>query len=290
MKNKFKKIVLTILLSSSCMGLSNAATVGSTGGSVYLQLIWENTLAILKQINTFPAYVKDLSDMAKSWMKADDSTAMANGQALFSGLGATPIPDFSTINQLTQHFITRDTGAPLPTDVNDYSFSSLMGTNFYLQKPDPRASNSPPPNIFINYLKNASGANLPFATPVIGAVGGNSVAQATYKSLYNTFAAVQSYNNYLLNFFIATAEQDGAMNKLAHQATDANWLAQVGGEELGKVFREMLLYQAQTFVLLSRLVEMQERALGAQVMTNTLLLAVNQGGSQLLFQQAVGSH
>jgi len=276
-----KKYGLILLLFTT-----HSAFADAIGSPDYLQLIWKDTQSILQGINNIPSYLSDITEMAQSWLKPDDSSATANNQSLFNTLGQAPNPNLGFTAQLTKNFLSGGTNASLPADANDYSFTTLIGSP--LQKPDPRQSSANPPNPIQNYIQNASGSNLTFTPPVKGLLGANALALKQYQGLYSTVAAIQSYNNYILNAFNGELNQENTMSSLVSQATDSGWLTQVAAQELGKVLREILLYDSQSYVLLTRLYQTEQRQLAATAMTNSLLIALNQGIAQIASRQAMG--
>jgi hypothetical protein len=59
-------------------------------------------------------------------------------------------------------------------------------------------------------------------------------------------------------------------------------------EKIGYVLRQILLYQSQTFVLMTQIVQLQKQMVSAQVMTNATLVAVNQVNERVLAADAQG--
>jgi hypothetical protein len=178
---------------------------------------------------------------------------------------------------------------------NDLVYSTLLGKPYYLQ--DPRLNQGQPPVTKIdspyNYIKNASGLNIYHQIPgtnwrgSVGAVG-------RYQAYYNTVTAVESFNSYVLSQQYADGNLFNDYQKqLIAQATSStdpskDWFAQIASENIGYVLRQILMYESQTFVLLTQMLQLQKQAVTAQAMTNTLLIAVNQSNENLMVSNAKG--
>lgn len=264
------------------------AQAAESAGEAYLRQILAYTWAIFAKINQTPAYIGSLTEFAKSWLTNDDTDSTANNQGLFHTLGTPPknADPVAQMQKLTSEYILSG-GNSIPVDANDYTFGSFI--NKPLQNPDPRKSGrlalAQKTNIdpLYNYIKTASGGNLLLNQPML-TPSGNAQQEAQYKRLYQTITAVQSYNNYMLTNLSYEFPRWETIQKLVTQATDSNWLADVAAEPLGQVFRQILMYESQNYVLMTRLLQTQQQAAVAQAMTNTLLMLMNQNTQQLLQQ------
>lgn len=104
--------------------------------------------------------------------------------------------------------------------------------------------------------------------------------------------AVESFNAFILSSQLVDAQKGAPLSeaqvKLIAQASGSDWAKQVATEELGKVLRQILLFQSQTYVLLSDLIQTQKQLLTAQVMNNALLIITNQNNETILVSKAQG--
>jgi len=266
-----------------------------------LAVIANNTQQILAAVNELPAYLNNITLMAISWLAQDDSSAMANNQADYANwvnqYSLNQQTQLQLQTQLLNDFLKINSGNvnKLPF-VNDLTYPTLLGQP--LVSPDPRnASGNTPVDSVYNYLQNVAGLNLSLPMPSPSWTG-NQIALANYSNLYKTLTAIQTYNAYVLSELYAdyknTSSQTDPAKKdlslyLMQQASNSEWFAQVAGEKLGVVLRQILVYNSQTYVLLNQLVKTQQQLATSQAMTNTLLILLNQGNANLLLQQARGS-
>jgi hypothetical protein len=75
---------------------------------------------------------------------------------------------------------------------------------------------------------------------------------------------------------------------LVTQAGNATWLKNIAAEEIGIVLREILVFQSQSYVLLTQLVQTQKQLLTATVMSNTLMIQNNRQNEAYLAAKAQG--
>jgi len=111
-----------------------------------------------------------------------------------------------------------------------------------------------------------------------------------YQNYFNTVNAIQSFNGYVLSGLYAESKGGNQFNTtqlaLLQQTSQPSWLNQIASQELGKVLRQMLLFQSQTYVLISQLIQTQKQLLIATTMTNSLLIANNQLNETVLYSRA----
>ncbi len=244
-----------------------------TNSNSTLNEIKQITWQILVALNQSPAYIRDVTRLAKSWLEPDDSDATAINQQLLHHYGEAVPVDYSYIQQLNNSFTSATTDS---STVNVNSFNALLSDK-----------NNDGINDIRAYLQNISGASLHQGTlgSQIAALGTRDAnAIQNEKAYYATLTSVQSYNNYIISHFYHHFSQRKSLDKLVQNASRSDWLAQAASEPLGKVLRQILYYESQHFVLQARLLETQENALGAQAMTNTLLIMLIQSNHRLLNQ------
>lgn len=269
------------------------ATLGTISGTATSILGALNT-----QIQNFQQYYistifPNLFDFLESWLAADDTEATANFQSTFASLGQLWIAQLggqdSIMPQVNNSLFGTNANANKQTlwYANDLTYSSMLGTPYF--SPDPRAQKVPGLDPGYNYVLNASGAGInhirPYTNPSNPAVLSNwtgaSSSRQKYQNYYNTVMAVESYNAYILgNQYLEAKKGDeftSLQKQLITQATDSeNWFAQVAGKEsLGQLLRQILLFESQSYILMSQLIQTQKQILTAQVMTNALLVATN---------------
>jgi hypothetical protein len=252
---------------------------------------------ILAKVNNLPTYIT-------AWTTTDSSEASANMQANFTQLGQLLPQDLNTQvslqSTLNNNFLSNDgnnvyafNGGTAPTAAaptaktfpyaNDLVYSSLLGAPIYSKDPRPNTDYA------MNYVMNASGANLYHPMPG-GGWGGSQAAQRRYQTFYNTVMAATSFNNFILSKNYADKAQFNTLQTtLIQQATDpGNWFAKVGSEQIGFVLRQLLMYQSQTFVLLTEMIQMQKEMVSAQAMNTATLIAVNQMNESSMINFAKG--
>lgn len=251
---------------------SNALAAEAGTGDALLQQIADNTANTLQKVNDLPAYLATLGQFIAAWITPDDSDTTANMQSNFSQLGNLLIQDQTTQNslqaQLNNDLLTGTTKTTLP-NANDLVYSTILGSPFY--NPDPRGSSVVPQ---YNYIKNASGLTLQHILPSPG-WRGTKDNQIKYINYYNTVMAIQSYGGYILSNHYADGNQLNTLQTtLITQASDPDaWFTHVASENIGWVLRQILMYQSQSFVLLTQLVQTQKQMVAAQVMTNAAVIA-----------------
>jgi hypothetical protein len=285
-------LATSLLLSQPSFAANGTAALASSGGNMtnyLLTLIVGTTAGILKIMNQSPAYIESITEMAESWIETDDpANTIGNSQYTFSSLG-----DLRTTNEenqisatvsLTQQFLQAgsfNTSKPtLPSNANDLTYSILFGKPII--QPNPALGQSTNFNQNIqNYIKNATGSTLILDQPNPNWPDGKTKTQ--YSNLYNTLASIESYNQYLISGLATLKNSQDLSAELTAQATDPDWFKQISTEALGLVLRHMLMYVSQSFVQINQMVDLQQKQLAVQAMTNSLMIVLVQSnvGSQL---------
>jgi hypothetical protein len=295
-KTKKLRIVLATLAVTSTLGIQEARA--DQVDVPYLTNIQNYTNSMLTVINQLPAYFSSLPTLVTTMLAADNAssdpvpwtTYWTNQQTWLTTLGSNALNNEANAialqtSLLTTFFGSSNISAGTPQNMNDLSFSTLLGNP--LLSPDPRSG----ANAALNYLTNASGLNLTYPVPSAG-WRGSSEAQKAYTQFYNTVTAVQTYNAYALSHLYEDSQtlvNDTALRKqLITQTTNANWFSSVIANDLGWVFRQILLYCSQTYVLMDQLVQTQKQMAATLAMTNTLLIANSGFQANTLMTQAKG--
>ncbi len=263
----------------------------------YLMKIAEYTNGILTKVNNLPTYLEIIATSTASLFTTDNTTATSNLQGVFTNLAnhfiqssegqASLMPNMANtqfINPLTQQTAT---SSELP-NANDLSYLTMLGQPFF--STDPRGKNVDP---MLNYVTNASGVGLVHMFPVAG-WRGNAQAQQAYSNFFNTMMAVESFDSYIISSMYADAKNGSPFNELQKQllqlASDpTNWFAKIASEEIGIVLRQILMFESQSFVLLSEMLKIQKQALYAQAMGNSLLVLSNVTNEDMLVRKAQGT-
>ncbi len=304
--NSIKKLLVrpSAALMISLLSFSSANAQSQGGATTgYLYNIMINTYGTLQAINNLPNYFTNFGQFIQSWMKTDDSTTTSQIQSSFASLGSAFVNDTNTQNsgqtQLIIDLINQSSMNPNPApksqtqaiaqiiaqvpNLNELSYSTLVGA-----PPAPKVMAS---SSAYNYIKNAGGITLSHIIPGLNWQGAQK-DQTKYQSYYNTVMAAESFNGYVLSNQLADSQNGNAVTTLqatlTAQASDSSWIAQIATEELGKVLRQILMYNSQNYVLLTQLVQTQRLALSAQAMTNALLILGNQNTEVLLVSKAQG--
>lgn len=283
-----------------------------------LTAIKADTGAILLKVNDLPTTLASLLSAVTSVQVPDNppTSITTDLQTDFTKLGNTSITNLNQQNAL-QPSITTDlffgvdptkptmpnTAGPdagqlstlrstLP-NANDLLYPTILGQPLFAQDPrNPTGGTPPAVDPLYNYIRNASGLAWPHSMP-LNNWGGNKSDQLAYRSYYNTIMAIQSFNSYILSNLYIDGKNGNQLtntqNALVLKATAPNWLAQVAGENIGVVIRHILVYQSQSFVALTQLLQTQKQLLAAQIMNNTLFMLSNQINEKILIQHASGA-
>jgi hypothetical protein len=285
-------------LALSSLNISNL--YAASASETYLYNIMVYTNQILAKVNNLPAALEGLSRYALSWLSIDDSQSTKTMQAEFGSLTQAYLQNTQAQNsqqlRITADLlgvpVTRLAAAPdsansilsiLP-NVNDLAYSTLL--NLPPVNKAPNLANSP-----YNYIKHASGMSIKHTLPGQNWQGSDQ-AQSNYTNYYNTTIAVTSFNAYILSKLAAQASDQNSFTKTQNQliqaASNSSWFAQIASEELGKVLRQMLMFESQNFVLMSQILQTEKDLLAAQVMNNSLAITANNNYETLLVLNAQG--
>jgi hypothetical protein len=268
---------------------SNAST--STSAS-YLKDIRDYTYAILAKVNSLPAFIKESTKLALSWLAPDNSASTAALQRDFTTLYNVSVQNTETQKDyqktlLNDFFTANKTRVPHP---NDLTYQTLLkqpylpfvaGINRTPQEQEEEAVK--------NYVQYASSLNIAHLLPTKD----DTRSANAYRNFYQTVSAVQTFNGYILSSLYADYKNNNAIKKtqdsLVKQASDSDWFTQIASENMGVVLRQILLYNSQVYVLLTQLLETQKKLLISQAMNNSLLIANSQVNEGLLYTKAGGS-
>ncbi|MCE3238166.1 MAG: hypothetical protein K0R24_1147 [Gammaproteobacteria bacterium] len=263
----------------------------SLGSSNYLQTISQNTTGILTYVNRLPVYLRAMTKMALSWLAPDDSESTAELQHVFTTLGNASIQNAKTQDENQKKFL--DYFFAFPKKENDFPNANDLTYQTLLKKP--YFTNVIPPKGTVydpayNYILYSSGLNIRHRSPPTFFLNKRNPSIGMYINYYNTASAVQTYNGYLLSELYAESKNENNLQKnqtiLTQKATSPDWFTQIASENIGIVLRQILLYNSQTYVLLTQLLETQKKLLAAQAMNNALLIAVNQNNEDILYSKA----
>jgi hypothetical protein len=186
------------------------------------------------------------------------------------------------ITAFTQPERSPDILTLIPT-VNSLTYSSLIGA-----PPIDPSKAAFDPTI---YLQAASGAYFNHVAPSSGWTG-KPRDYSAYSAYYRTVLAAESFNAYVLSGLVAENQSGNQIQtlqtNLTNQATSSAWLAQIATEELGKVIRQILLFESQNYVLMTQLLKVEKQQVQAQAMTNSLLIATSFSNERLMASSAQG--
>jgi hypothetical protein len=284
----FSAITLAVIAAST------ASSPALADSEQILTRIEANTGATLNAVQSLPQYIQAGIGYFRAMMSKDDTTQTADMQKNFTQLyndNATVANSTIDLQQpmLKDFFGPKITPQNLPS-ANDLVYQSLYGMLYF--NPDPRATTNFKPNSPLEYVKNASGIRINHALPSYSWQGKDEHKQR-YVGYYTSVSAVQTFNAYLMSQLYADYQNGhkltGTQNTLMTQASSPDWFTQVGKENIGIVFRQILLYNSQMFVMLTRLLDVEKQILTAQAMTNTLLITLNAANEDILVKKAAGT-
>jgi hypothetical protein len=291
LKSRIKNVIIVLLTSLTVTIFYILSPRVQADDSSILQQIAATTNSILTQINSLPAALQTLTELALSWMGPDTSTTTANSQANFTAFTTALLQNTQTATnvqaQLLTDFFNPPAVSTMNNDPSSVAYQTLWGP-YSNKTTNPPSENNPG----YNYLKYASALNITRSPIFMDNKNKNNVSARLYNNYYNTVSAVQTFNGYVLSNLYANYKNGNVLStsqqQLITQASDGNWLAQIASEYIGTVLRQLLLYNSQTYVLLSQLLQNQQQLLTAQVMTNSLLIAINQPAETQLYNKASG--
>ncbi|HTM63586.1 MAG TPA: hypothetical protein VL360_03695 [Gammaproteobacteria bacterium] len=287
------KKTIILVISALCIvivyiGPSGAATLSEN----YLAQIAQNTYNILSFIQN----PQNFAGLAASLMTqdTDDSSIIMKTQGDFAKLGSnftsTPALAMQLSPRLTADIVNRplaDFGGKDPKilldipDINNISYGSLLGSS-----PVPSS-----PFDAYEFIKIASAANTIHPVPT-ATWEGNKDAIAKYKSFFNTVAAVESFDSYVLSklTFSTSLKNNDTINNLVNTASNSEWIAKIATEELGPILREILLFQSQNLIINVQIEDHLRDLVNLQVMTNSLLIKTGALNELQLINDAKGKN
>lgn len=282
---------------------TGGATAGGAagGGGIksgdYLKIIAENTTNILSKVNNLPEFIQNAAAFMLNWTGQDTSEQTANMQGLFTTWYNDSLNNDKVVNSLqttllTNFFNMSSLNATNFPNANDVTYQTLLGTPFL--NPDPRNSEDKPNDKVdagLNYIQNASGMLVPH-TLLGTAWTGTQTNRLKYAAYFNSISAVQTYNAYAVSKLYADYKNNYAytttQTNLITQASSSDWFAKISSENIGIVLRQILMFDSQIFVMMTRLLDTEKQLLTAQSMTNTLLILLNQDNENNLMLRAQG--
>lgn len=299
---RFNSIKKFLLISGAVFSVSVVAvqtlraqdTTGGGGGGteiLLLQQIVNNTQGILNQVNNLQNVLQAVGLLATAWITPDDSEVTSTQL----------VPNFTNLGKLINTSLAQQVSmqptinttlfaSTKPSDIpyaNDLTYSTILGAPFFSK--DPRDTSSKKVDSALNYILNASGINIPHIAPNL-AWQGATTDQDNYQAYYSAVISAETFGAYILSQQYADKTQlNEVQTALVTQASDAtNWMAKVASENIGWVLRQLLLYQSQSLVLMTQLVQTQKQIATASAMTNTLFIANNTQWEGLLVSKAQG--
>ncbi len=295
LKTRIKKII-AITAAVFAMGMivitPARGEAQSGGSSLYLQYITEYTYLTARATYYINKFTFNMMAMLNSWVLPDQSDTTINLQTSFVNATNTVLQDQTTQanlqRQLMQEYLGKDYNPDTMDYTNDFTYQTMLGQPYL--EPDPRIQNgekniNPP----YGFIKNASGMNLVHPLPQKNWKGFDP-DKKKYINYYTTVSSIQSYDAYVLSqMYVETTNKTPLkqqQNALMQQASSPDWFVQVASESMGIVMRQILMYNSQTYVLLTQLLQTQKQLLSAEVMTNTLLVMGNQFTETQLLNRA----
>ena len=231
--------------------------------------------------------------MALSWLAPDNSESTAQLQNTLTGLSNATIQNTKTQEDNQKKFLDYFFAFPKKQsdfpNANDLTYQTLLKKPYFIEQTPSKNTLDDPA---YNYILYSSGLNIQHRSPPTLYPSKSNPSISMYINYYNTASAVQTYSGYLLSELYAESKNDNALQKkqavLRQQASSASWFTQIASENIGVVLRQILLYNSQTYVLLTELLETQKKMLAAQAMNNALIVAVNQTNEDTLYTKAQG--
>lgn len=292
-----KKINAALAITLFCITPSIAAGTNPLSNTSvnYLQTIAENTSGILVYVNNLPVYLRALTKMALSWLAPDTSQSTAELQNTFTALENASIQNTKTQTENQKKFLDYFFAFPSKQSdfpsANDFTYQTLLKQPYFADQPNPLQKNTGRDSAY-NYTLYASGLNIRHRKPPTYLLSKNNASIGMYINYYNTASAVQTYNGYILGELYADSKNGNSVKEkqdsLVQKANSADWFSQIASENIGIVLRQILLYNSQTYVLLTQLLETQKQLLAAQAMNNALLIATSQFNEDMLYTKARG--
>ncbi len=252
-----------------------------TGQAGLLEAIAKNTYDTASYAYKIQLYTFALLKRINSWMLPDTTSETANLQQNFSTQANSVLNNYTAQNSLQkklmqdflgQEFILKALG--VDKYANDMTYGYMIGQPFMTIPADDKTDHA------YNYLKNVAGLNLTHTPPGPNWKQAEEGGADRYKAFYTTVSSIQSYSGYVLSQLYEDETSGNSLTKqqisLALQASSPDWLKAIATESLGVVLRQILLYNSQSYVLTSQLLQAQKQMLATLAMTNTLIVIGDQ--------------
>lgn len=272
-------------LSVSVVGVSNLHAQGTDPILLYLQQIASNTSNILQQVNGLQTVLANIM----SWTLADDSKPTAILQGNLNNIGIDIINNYNaqmsylqpganpSFNDIQFNQINGVTPQNAPY-ANDLAYSTVLGIPYWTNDPRKGKVSFDP---VANFITNASAIDLRHTVPGLTWQGQQDDIDR-YQNYFNNAMAVESFGAFALsnlyadnaNGFKLSTDQQALLNMVNN--SNSNWFNTVASENIGYVLRQLLMFQSEAFVLMTQMLQTEKQMLTAQVMTNTLILTLNQ--------------
>lgn len=293
---KFLSFGTAIIISSVC-SLAAHAQNPPTAVEALLAAIKDDTGRILNKIDNLPDYFQEIGYYLINLTDNDTSNHTANLQQKFSDLGILLNTNIDRQNALTYVYNQQNqsrTGLNvdlLGPDVttanlwyaNDLLYTTLLGRRYF--EPDPRGNQANPE---YNYIRNASGINLQHLRPSLN-WGGTKENQTKYQNYFNMLMAAESFGGYVLaNQYVDGNQLNTKQKELVSLASSGTFFTEVGAQPIGRVLRQMLMFESQMYVLMTQMLQYQKQMVTAQVINNALLIANMQTTETVLTSRAQG--
>lgn len=273
--------------------LNNAANTTNSNlsqGNNYLAMIANNTFAILAFIQNSGLF----AGLAASWMQLDtgDNSISSQAQQNIAMSGVMNSLSQIVTKNLQRQIIADIVDMPLDSfsgkkpavlvdipQINDLSFGTIIGV----------APVDSAPKDMYGFIKNTAAFNSPRAVPN-SSWEGDEASRKKYKDYYDTITSIQSFDAYLLTRVAMDNAMGGSQTRdnLINMASNSSWVAQIATEELGRVLRQILLFESQNFVLNMKMQETMQLMASAQAMSNALLIKLNEVNEYNLLRSAKG--
>lgn len=295
----FKKLFVLFIavFSISMVSMSNLFAQTGSASEILLYYIMQYTYGTMDALNNMPNYMNGLGEFVQSWLSEDNSDTTRQIQGDFANLGSRLVQNASLQNstdsehggllsKLSMDLIAGDPDAVADDHVNDILYASLIGQPLF-------RTNERDRDPAYNYIKNASGLTIPHKFPGPTFKPSSPEDLVRYKIYYRNVMAVESFGAYVLSNLYADKNAGGQrlsefQYSLIGQASNSDWIANIATEELGKVLRQILMFESQSYVLFTQMLQTQQQLLTAQVMTNSLLIQNNATNENYLMSKAKG--
>lgn len=262
--------------------------------------------------------------MQQTWLKPDDAASGLSASSLipsFTALDGILLSDKA--NQDDPQFQLKLIAAMLHQPLSSFSSIGNKGPQVLLSVPNlneityTTLLGVPPINLknatsagdpALAYIRNASTENFvhelppPLTVTVDSATGAQTwdspvpvkdkASLLRYKLYFDTIMAAKTFGGYVLSDQYADKNQlSQTQSDLLKKASDTSpngWYANIASEDMGSVYRQLLMFESQNFILMTQLVRTQKQLLTAQVLTNSLLIANNRLNEGLMADKAFG--